>query len=72
MKFLKEEFSFISELFHEPHRGGDLEFVVMRNGEVLIFTEEGIGHYSSFENWVDGDSPVSFIPSDLRRQNEPL
>jgi hypothetical protein len=72
MKFEKHEFAFIREAFHEPHQGGDLDFIVMKNGEVLIFTQEGIGHYSSFDNWVDGDSPINFLPSDLGRENEPL
>lgn len=65
MKFSKQEFSFITEAFHEPHRGGDLDFVILKNGSVLIVSEEGIGHYLSFDSWVDGDSPVSFIETNF-------
>jgi hypothetical protein len=65
MKFSKEEFSFITEVFHEPHRGGDLDFVILKNGSVLIVSEEGIGHYSSFDSWVEGEANLSFIETNF-------
>ena len=65
MKFSKEEFSFITEVFHEPHRGGELDFVILKNGSILIISEEGIGHYSSFNSWVEGEEFLNFIETNF-------
>ena len=59
-----EKYAFIKETHHEPHRGGDLDFVMLKDGTVLIISIEGIGRYESFDSWVDGDSSIGFISSE--------
>jgi hypothetical protein len=53
------KFTYIKELFNEPHRGGDLDFIVLKDDSVLIISDEYIGHYKSFDSWVDGDNSIN-------------
>jgi hypothetical protein len=50
-----DKFSFIKELFSEKTMGGDLDFLILNDDTVLIISDEYVGHYKSWDSWIDGD-----------------
>lgn len=50
-----DKFSFIKELFSEKTMGGDLDFLILNDDTVLIISDEYVGHYKSWDSWINGD-----------------
>jgi hypothetical protein len=49
------KFLFIKEYFSEKQMGGDLDFLILNDDSVLIISDEYVGHYKSWDSWIDGD-----------------
>jgi hypothetical protein len=35
--------------------GGDLDFLILNDDTVLIISDEYVGHYKSWDSWINGD-----------------
>ena len=56
------KFSFIKELSNEKTMGGDLDFITLDDDSILIISDEFLGHYKSFDSWVNGDEMIDGFP----------
>jgi hypothetical protein len=62
-----DKFSFIKELFSEKTMGGDLDFLILNDDTVLIISDEYIGHYKSWDSWINSDYELNGF--DRRNKN---